>query len=53
MNLRGFHPQTDEILTALRSLGAGQLLSLERIPSRDAPRLLALIQTPAGVKKLF
>ncbi len=53
VSLRGFHPQTDELLTALRSLGAGRLLSLEQIPSCDAPRLLVLIRTPAGVKTLF
>jgi hypothetical protein len=53
VELRGFHPQTDEILSALRSLGADRLLSLEQVPSDDAPRLAALIRTPEGVKTLF
>ena len=52
VSLRGFHPQTDEILAALRSLGADQLLSLDAIPSLEVPRLMALIQTPSGVKRL-
>gem|GEM_PF-61313 len=52
VSLRGFHPQTDEILAALRSLGADQLISLEPIPSHETPRLAALIQTPSGVKTL-
>jgi hypothetical protein len=52
VSLRGFHPQTDEILAALRSLGVDQLISLEPIPSHEAPRLVAIIKTPSGVKTL-
>ena len=52
VSLRGFHPQTDEIMAELRALGVEQLLSLERIPFHEAPRLMALIQTPLGVKTL-
>jgi hypothetical protein len=52
VSLRGFHPQRDEILAALRALGADQLISLEPIPSHEAPRLVALIQTSSGVKTL-
>ena len=51
-SLRGFHPQEDKILTALRSLGAEQLLSLESIASHETPRLAAQIQTPNGVSIL-
>ncbi len=53
VSLRGFHPRVDEILTGLRTLGADRLLSVEQVLSRDAPRLAALIRTPAGVKTLF
>lgn len=52
VSLHGFHPQTDEILAALQSLGADRLLCLEPIPSGEVPRLAALIQTPKGVKTL-
>jgi hypothetical protein len=52
VSLRGSHPQTDEILAALQALGVEQLLSLERIPFHETPRLMALIQTPRGVKTL-
>jgi hypothetical protein len=52
VSLRGFHPRTDEILPALRSLGADRLLSLEQISFKETPRLTALIQTPTGMKTL-
>lgn len=52
VSLRGFHPEPDEVKAALRSLGADRLLPLEPVPPREAPRLVALIQTPGGVKAL-
>jgi hypothetical protein len=33
VSLHGFHPKTDEISAALRSLGLNKLLSQETIPS--------------------
>ncbi len=50
--LQGFHPRAEETLNALRSLNVDHLISLEPIPSREAPRLIAFIQTPTGVKEL-
>jgi hypothetical protein len=52
VSLRGFHPQTDTILAALRALGADQLLSVDPLPSGEAPQLVAVIQTPGGMKTL-
>jgi hypothetical protein len=52
LSLRGFHSQTGEILAALRALGADQLLSIDPLPSEEAPHLMAVIQTPSGLKTL-
>jgi hypothetical protein len=52
IGLRGFHPQADKVLEALRTLGVDKLLSLDTIPSGEAPRLEALIQTPDGLRML-
>jgi hypothetical protein len=52
VRLRGLHPQTDEILTVLLSLGAEHLITLEPVSFNEAPRLEALIQTPNGLKTL-
>jgi hypothetical protein len=52
VSLRGFHSQQDEILAALRALDADQLLTVDSLPTGESPRLMAVIQTPGGVKIL-
>jgi hypothetical protein len=52
VSLRGFHPKAGEIVAALRTLDADRLISLEPVPSGEAPRLAALIRTPTGVRTL-
>jgi hypothetical protein len=53
VNLRGFHHQREKILAALRALRIDQLLSVDPLPPREVPRLMAVIQTPSGMKTLF
>ena len=52
VRLEGFHRQTAEILNMLESIGFQGPFTVSPISREESPRLIAHVQTPAGMRQL-
>lgn len=52
IGLQGVHPEPEKVESALESLGARHLISIEKSSPASIPSLLATIETPTGIKTL-
>jgi len=48
-----YHPYSSWIQSALKSIGALNLVKINSLPKNEAPYLIAYISTPYGIKKLY